>query len=390
MGTFLAQDIIPSETVVTPTKSLGDISNFREISVGAGASIFKVNPDGIWAGASAFTDAPFKVSFAGAVTATSISINGRDGATIAAAINAAGNIVTDVINPRLDTDSKKILADFNFGTTNYAGGVKAGTVTWATDGSITGGSGVVLYRGGLVGVNNGQTTFSINATDGSAYFAGTLAGASGTFGTVTAGTFNGVTFNGGTVNSSVINNTLLYTSTIRTAFNVWVGDCGGHDGISLNGVTDFNNIFIRRRSDNTIFFRVNYNGNNSINYWSGDGLLQLRGRFTVYRSSDGAYMGYMGYGYEEGGSSEPDLLRIENCLGTGVRIAASQVSFSGNVVPTSSLQGRTLGTSGQYWSKIFVSEIVSMPNNRTGQSGTFKDQAGHTISVSNGIIWSGL
>ncbi|KKL99356.1 hypothetical protein LCGC14_1815260, partial [marine sediment metagenome] len=68
-----------------------------------------------------------------------------------------------------------------------AGAVKSGDITWNTStGAITGGSGVVVYRKGIVGANAGVTTFSIDATTGDATFAGTLSAASGTLGTVTS------------------------------------------------------------------------------------------------------------------------------------------------------------------------------------------------------------
>jgi len=118
--------------------------------------------------------------------------NKIDISVLTGAINSSGNFINDVINARLDTSSKKILSDFNFGTVDYAGAVKSGDITWnATTGAITGGSGVVVYRKGIVGATAGVVTFSIDATTGAATFAGTLSAASGTFGTITAGTIDG-------------------------------------------------------------------------------------------------------------------------------------------------------------------------------------------------------
>lgn len=98
------------------------------------------------------------------------------------------DVITDVINARLDTQSKYILSDFTFGATNYAGGVKTGSITWnSTTGAVTGGTGVVINRNGMVGALAGATTFSIT-TDGTATFAGTLTAASGSLGAITIGT----------------------------------------------------------------------------------------------------------------------------------------------------------------------------------------------------------
>jgi len=130
------------------------------------------------------------------------TISSRSTATIASAINASGNLITDLINARLDSSTKKILSDFNFGTTDYAGAVKSGTITWnTTTGVITGGSGVVVYRGGIVGVNTGVATFTLDASTGNATFAGTLVAAAGTLGSITAGTLSGVTMSIGTGNN---------------------------------------------------------------------------------------------------------------------------------------------------------------------------------------------
>lgn len=98
------------------------------------------------------------------------------------------------ISDTLNTTAKTILSDFDFGTTDYAGAVKSGDITWNTStGAVTGGSGVVVYRSGIVGAAAGVTTFSIDAATGSATFAGTLSAPNGTLGTITSGTIYGAT-----------------------------------------------------------------------------------------------------------------------------------------------------------------------------------------------------
>lgn len=178
-----------------------------------------------WAG-STFESrgtAAFRVTEAGDVTANNATltgtVSGRSTATLAAAINSSGNLVNDLINARLDSSTKQILSDFNFGTTDYSGAVNAGNVTWnASTGAITGGSGVIVYRKGIVGVAGGVTTFSIDATTGAATFAGALSAATGTFGTITAGTLNGLTFQTATsgarltINESSNNKLIVYPS----------------------------------------------------------------------------------------------------------------------------------------------------------------------------------
>jgi len=114
------------------------------------------------------------------------TISSRSTATLAAAINSSGNLVNDIVNVRLNSSSKAILSDFNFGATDYAGAVKSGDITWnTTTWVITWWSWVVVYRWWIVGANAGVTTFSINSWDGSAYFKWDIAALSGYFGNVT-------------------------------------------------------------------------------------------------------------------------------------------------------------------------------------------------------------
>ena len=118
----------------------------------------------------------------GGVTSDS-TLGGRPVTVITGAIDASGDIITT----KLRTDSQLILSDFNFGTTNYAGAVKAGDITWnSTTGAITGGSGVVVYRNGIVGAKAGVATFTIT-TAGDATFAGTLYATAGYIGGTTSG-----------------------------------------------------------------------------------------------------------------------------------------------------------------------------------------------------------
>ena len=136
------------------------------------ANSFHVDSDGnTWWGATTLGSAVASVTRAGVGTFSKINISGGSDVTF--------------VSDTLDTSSKKILSDFNFGTTDYAGAVKSGDITWnTTTGAITGGSGVVVYRSGIVGANAGVTTFSIDATTGDATFAGTITGS-----TITGGVF---------------------------------------------------------------------------------------------------------------------------------------------------------------------------------------------------------
>ena len=123
------------------------------------------------------------ITATGAVIDGTSTLGGRTGTALAAAINASNNLVTDIINARLDSSTKKMLSDFTFGTADYAGALKSGTITWnTTTGALTGGDGVLVYRGGIIGAAAGVATFTLNASTGAATFAGALSAPTGTIG----------------------------------------------------------------------------------------------------------------------------------------------------------------------------------------------------------------
>jgi len=136
------------------------------------------------------------------------TISGRSTATIASAINASGHF----IDANLDTSGKTMLKGFDFGTTDYQGALKSGDIAWnTTTGAITGGSGVLVYRGGIIGAKAGVAQFTLSASTGNATFAGSLSGASGTFGTITAGAISGVTITASTLQTGTTGNNVDIT-----------------------------------------------------------------------------------------------------------------------------------------------------------------------------------
>jgi hypothetical protein len=172
-------------------------------------------------------------------------VSGRKTSTIADAINADGNLIKDVINEHLDTSSKEILSDFDFGSTDYAGALKSGTISWDSNGDNITGSGVAIYRKGIVGAKNGTVTFSINAATGDATFAGTLSsGVSITSPVITGGTITGGTIktSSGTTRvemNSSSNELILYQNgyerTVIGSGAVWFGTTTGVGSASIYG-----------------------------------------------------------------------------------------------------------------------------------------------------------
>lgn len=159
------------------------------------------------------------------ITGTS-TVGGRLATTLGSAININGDLITDVVNTKLNTDSQAILASFDFGTVNYAGAVKAGDLTWDNSGNITGGSGVAIYKGGIVGAKAGTATFTIT-TAGDATFKGAVTAMSGSI----AGLFNvgSITMNG------VYGN--IYTSNWNPGISGW--------WIDEDGWAEFNSVTVR-------------------------------------------------------------------------------------------------------------------------------------------------
>jgi len=102
-------------------------------------------------------------------------------------ISGGANVV--FISDTLDTSSKTVLKDFTFSPSDYSGAFKTGDIAWNTaTGVITGGTGFVINKLGIIGASAGATTVAI-LTDGTASFAGALSAATGTFsGSLTVGT----------------------------------------------------------------------------------------------------------------------------------------------------------------------------------------------------------
>lgn len=226
------------------------------------ANSFHVNTSGdTWWGATAIGSAVAKVLKTGVATFTDIiatgTISGRSTATIASAINASGNLITNVINTNLDTSAKTILGDFTFSPSDYSGAFKTGDITWnTTTGAIISGSGGIFNKKGLIFANAGVATITLDGTTGNATFAGTLSGVSGTFGTITAGTLTGCTFQTATgigermVMSSADNSLKFYDSDNAEIIHFGPISGGYHAMISAKAVAS-SGLLITAELENT-------------------------------------------------------------------------------------------------------------------------------------------
>lgn len=131
---------------------------------------YYISSDGIYIGAAG--DASkllYKISdgtfdFVGTVSSLST-------AAIATAINSSGQIITDVINAKLDTSAEEILGNFTFGA--------SGGISMMTDAN----NGLWLSPTGILAKKAGVNTLAIGI-DGNAVFSGELSAAYGILGAV--------------------------------------------------------------------------------------------------------------------------------------------------------------------------------------------------------------
>ena len=106
--------------------------------------------------------------------------------TLGGIANDSANALSQVSN-KLNKSSSDVLSGAISVTTS--GGFKAGTITWNSVGTVTGGSGVAMTAKGIVGASSGTPTFSIDI-NGNAYYYGTVSANQLSGGTVTASSVN--------------------------------------------------------------------------------------------------------------------------------------------------------------------------------------------------------
>lgn len=286
-----------------------------------------------WAGSSLASKdtAPFRVTESGNVFANNITFSGTilgspnlTTANLTSSFNSSVQLIRDVVNTSLNTNSKQILQGFTFDSTSYAGAFKTGTITWSTStGAWVSGSGIVINARGIVGANGSGVTFSID-TSGNAVFGGTLQAASGTFGTITSGTITGVGISGSTITGGIV----------QTA--------SSGQRIVLNG--SLNSMFFTNSGGTTIASMIPYvsGSDNGVSVASGSSL----GRLLVYETSGVGNAFLLANGGFIGVSSSGN----SSCSGTftasGMLLTLSDVRSTGNIVaggPSSGTNGHLYG-----------------------------------------------
>lgn len=174
-------------------------SNVKQLQVGYGSTVFRVDRDGMWAGAERFADAPWSVDWEGNMIANSVTIAGylQDGealgdigvGNITGTYIANGAIVTDKLAANAVTAAKISVAELsaisaNIGTIN-AGSINGITITGGTVRTSSSSTRVEMngsanrlevYQSGALRVSIANDTISLRNSGGSIVgnlFAGT-------------------------------------------------------------------------------------------------------------------------------------------------------------------------------------------------------------------------
>lgn len=222
-------EIVSQDNVVTGQSINNSSFNGGQITIGSGENVFTANRQGIYLGSSSFATAPFSVDMQGNLYASSATIAGdivssnysgtapyagykleySTGDGYFNQIKIRGGSNSYFISDTIDTQAKSILKDFSFSDTDYSGAFKTGDITWnTTTGAITGGSGGLFNKGGLVFAYNGTPTITLNGTTGEATFSGNVSGA-----TITGSLFQTTAGTGQRVELEGTNNTLTFYNT---------------------------------------------------------------------------------------------------------------------------------------------------------------------------------
>lgn len=204
-------------------------SNVKQLSVGYGSKVFRVDRDGMWAGAADFASAPWKVDWDGNMTATSITISGYI---------PTGGALTDV---------------------------GAGNITSTYLGSNS------VIAGKIAA--NAVTADEINVS--------TLSAISANIGTVTAGTLSAVSISGATITGTTLTTAtsgqrVVLTSTLAQFYNSSgteiVDTFASSNSYIIKGQQSASSIFLDHGSTGTVAFLTNgslkaiFNGGTGANF----------------------------------------------------------------------------------------------------------------------------
>lgn len=220
-------------------KEFGQQTQFKELYAGAGSNIFKVNAEGLFMGATNYTNAPFKVSWAGAVTMTSATITGYIATGGAAAdVNAGATTINGGKITAASITTTQIAASTITGSNIAAGTITATNITAGTitateiaNSTITGGkiANATITATNIVGGTITAAEIANSTITGSKIAASTitasnlsvttLSSITANLGTITAGSITGVTITGGTVQTATSGQRVVMSSNTLTSYD---------------------------------------------------------------------------------------------------------------------------------------------------------------------------
>ena len=266
---FTNIELTPIET----TDQSGDatfLSNLRAVNIGDGGNnVFRADKDGIWLGAKTFAAAPFRVSMAGAITASSITITGgtlKYGKTgFTDSVHDGYYFGIEGLYAGKAADATLFKFTMSSGALEYGGKVVAGTGSNIAAGYISGS--ITASQIGSVnasaitgGITSGQIT-SVNASAISGYITSSQissVNASAISGYITASQIS-------SVNASAISGTITagqiasitagqITGTISSGqiASITAGQITGTISYSQIGSVNANTITINQLSDSQI------------------------------------------------------------------------------------------------------------------------------------------
>jgi hypothetical protein len=183
-GLGYSGDLAATKNIVTYSSSAPGSPANGDIWVDTSVTpnLAKVRASGVWQTAANYSTNTNQLTdganLGGTAAWSGVASRPANLAALTGAEAIQNSLITASAINALSNNSVQILAGL--------GGVGTGTVSW-TSGGVASGSGVAFTANGLVGVNGGVNTFSLNASTGAATFLGSITSGSTISGTTISG-----------------------------------------------------------------------------------------------------------------------------------------------------------------------------------------------------------
>lgn len=216
-----------------------DGTNRRIIVYNATTPAVTIDQNGIYAGATTFAAAPFSVSLAGALVASSATISG----SITATSGSIGGWTITATSLKSGSGANTVGLDS--GGTNPA--IYAGSATPASAPFRVTQAGAMTATNGTFSGTITASTISGNTITGGTISGSTISGNTITGGTISGSTISGNTITGGTISGSTVSGITITGSTI-TGGTIQTAASGQRILLNSSGVTGYDSGGIKRVS----------------------------------------------------------------------------------------------------------------------------------------------